>query len=153
MPLIFFVPSCGGQFFKVAYNSADAAKNDSLDNQISIATVESSKDSLVTNDTIINRQEPIVIPPTPPIDTLDANDDRWETFKKKLIMPTKSSLSAIGVVIIFEYDSGRALIATSFILSLSLLLIGNRPWDCGIREVDFDTARSGDWGTQGIWYG
>ena len=121
LPFSFFYSGCEGN----AYNKADAVK---LEKQDSIKKATKSKKELadstisITDSTVKNINK---------VNSSDIEDTTTLKYKlneigykavEKALMPTKESISALGITQVFENMFGRICIILSIVLSIILLI-------------------------------
>lgn len=123
-PFIFFFPTCSDHLtLDVAYNKADAIKNERKKSEYDRSVFESLLDSVSSKN---GKQVLDEIRARSPLFFSGSKDMNYfaQDFEYYLIMPTNYSLSGIGAVYFHKNILGKTTIAISIGLSLLTLLPG-----------------------------
>ena len=126
LPCTFFLITCGGIRMRFAYNQTEANKNILLDNESATKDVDTTQDnSIQLNDTTksnllqqSNSRDTTKITS----DSIKKSTDYWDKIYRKIMMPTGSSLSAIGSILYYKNLTGQISIGVSLLISIILFL-------------------------------
>jgi hypothetical protein len=118
LPFTFFLVTCNGNDVRIAYNKAEAVKNELIQKQIQQEQA-AAKDSLVSKDSLLSELENDQSRDTALKTASPKNEPLFsEKFEKFVIAPTDSSLSGIGSAVYFKNTPGRFFISCSIFLSI-----------------------------------